>query len=50
MMETDALERAAEFVFDREGNGFRRGWLAVVCVRARAVMVTRGRLLAFFFF
>lgn len=49
MMETDALERAVEFVFDREGNGFGRGWLAVVCVCARAVMVTGGRLLIFFF-
>jgi hypothetical protein len=32
MMGTDALERAVEFVFDREGNCFGRGWLVVVCV------------------
>ncbi|KAL9378428.1 hypothetical protein Peur_029763 [Populus x canadensis] len=33
MMGTDVLERAVELVFDREGNGFGRGWLVV---RARA--------------
>jgi hypothetical protein len=46
MMGTDALERAVEFVFDREGNCFGRGWLVVVCVCVCAVMVTGGRLLA----
>lgn len=35
-MGTDALERAVEFVFDREGNGFGRGWLVVVRACARS--------------
>lgn len=34
MMRTDVSEMAVEFVFDREGNGFGRGWL--LAVRARS--------------